>query len=108
MHNGIDWFEIPAKNFKRAVKFYNTIFKTKTLVTNVMGFDMAVLTVKKGSVGGAILHGKGYAPSTKGTVVYLNGGSDLNKVLFRVKRAGGKVVIPKTFVSKEIGYFAWF
>jgi hypothetical protein len=38
----------------------------------------------------------------------MNGGSDLNDVLFKVGEAGGRVVMPKTFISEDEGYFAIF
>jgi len=43
-----------------------------------------------------------------GAVVYLNGGKDLAKVLARVKKAGGTVLLDKTFLSKEAGHIAYF
>jgi predicted enzyme related to lactoylglutathione lyase len=61
-----------------------------------------------GGIGGAIVDGDGYAPSDKGSKIYLNGGSDLNNVLNRVEKAGGKVVLPKTQITPELGCFASF
>ena len=61
-----------------------------------------------GRVGGAICFGQGYVPAQQGTLAYLNGGSDLNVVLNRVEKAGGKVLLPKTLISPEHGYFARF
>ena len=73
-------------------------------------FDMGFLLYEQqvGRVGGAICFGAGYSPSQQGTLTYLNGGCDLNVVLNRVEKAGGKVVIPKTFIAPEHGYFARF
>ncbi|MGB1242276.1 MAG: VOC family protein, partial [Chitinophagales bacterium] len=45
---------------------------------------------------------------SSGSLVYLNGGSDLATPLSRVGAAGGEVVVPKTKISDEIGYFAIF
>lgn len=59
-------------------------------------------------IGGAIVKGGGYIPSKHGCKIYLNGGSDLNIVLSRVEKAGGKIVMPKTFISEQLGYFAIF
>lgn len=60
------------------------------------------------SVGGGICAGEGYEPSAKGTLPYLNGGEDLAGVLGKVNEAGGNVVMEKTKISDEIGYFAVF
>ena len=108
MANAINWFEIPASNFTRATSFYSTIFATELSVQNIMGNQMAFLPSTDGGVGGAICHGEFYEPSDKGTIPYLNGGSDLSTVLSKVEEAGGNVVMPKTQISEEIGYMAVF
>ena len=69
-----------------------------------LGFFM----VKPGGIGGAIVQGKGYVPAVAGTMVYLNGGNDLDIILNRVEGAGGQVVQRKTKISDELGYFATF
>ena len=69
---------------------------------------MAFFTTTDGGVGGAVCHGEGYNPSAEGTMPYLNGGNDLAPVLERVESAGGKVVLPKTQISEEIGFMAIF
>ncbi|NNC97545.1 MAG: hypothetical protein HKN88_05680 [Gammaproteobacteria bacterium] len=62
----------------------------------------------QGKVGGAIVYNEKHKPSRQGTIVYLNGGEDLSRVLNRVEQAGGTILSPKEFVSKEIGYVAYF
>ena len=69
-----------------------------------MGFFLA----EKEGVGGAIVHGEGCVPSQEGTLVYLNGGEDLSVVLGRVESAGGKILVPKTLITEEMGYYAVF
>jgi predicted enzyme related to lactoylglutathione lyase len=41
-------------------------------------------------------------------IVYLNGNPDLKTVLDKVESAGGRVIMPKTQISPEIGYMAFF
>ncbi len=108
MANAINWFEIPATNFSRAKTFYSSIFKAELTVQDIMDTQMAFLPAEDGGVGGAIVQGEGYTPSATGTIPYLNGGTDLNGILERVADAGGEVVLPKTQISEEIGYFAFF
>ncbi|MEJ2634571.1 MAG: VOC family protein [Calditrichia bacterium] len=74
----------------------------------IMGYEMVFLSTEQESVSGAIVKGEGYIPSDRGTLVYLNGGNDLNVYLSRVEKAGGKVVVPKTRINDDIGYFALF
>jgi predicted enzyme related to lactoylglutathione lyase len=107
MNNAINWFEIPASNFERAVRFYSDILTIDLHRETMMGTEMAFFPSDNG-VGGAVVRGDGYVPSDKGSLVYLNGGEDLSAALARVDKAGGKVIVPKTQISPEIGYFALF
>lgn len=108
--NAISWFEIPVNNFDRAKKFYSTIYNydmpEQMMGNSRMGF--LISNTEKGGIGGAIVAGDGNKPATDGTLAYLNGGSDLEIVLKRVETAGGKILLPKTQISPEIGYFAIF
>ena len=72
------------------------------MVGSQMGFFPA------DGVGGAIVKGRDYEPSSKGSLVYLNAGKDLNAVLSKVEKAGGKVLLGKTLIAEDIGYFALF
>ena len=108
--NALNWFEIPVTDFERAKAFYSKIFDfempSMPMGNTMMGFLLN--DQEGGGVGGAIVHGEGYVPSQQGTTVYLNGGSDLTVVLNRIEKAGGKVVVPKTKISDDYGFFAIF
>ena len=110
MANAINWFEIPAADFDRAVKFYGTILQADLPISTMDGTQMGFLPgdAKSGDVSGAVCYGEWYQPSEKGAFVYLNGGADLSDILSRVSDAGGNVVVPKTQITEEIGYFAMF
>jgi predicted enzyme related to lactoylglutathione lyase len=109
MKNAINWFEIPAKDFNRAQKFYETVLGAKTQVMEAMGMKMPFFPVdlQGGGIGGGIIEGKGYEPSSKGSLVYLNGSDDLSVPLSRVEKAGGKIVLPKTAIGQN-GFMAHF
>jgi len=107
MENALNWFEIPVTDITRAKTFYNTIFGFELVAMEVTeGYPMAMFPVEKG-VSGAIIQGEGYAPGTEGSLVYLNGGDDLQNVLDRVEAAGGQVLMPKTGIG-ENGFMAYF
>ena len=110
LQNSINWFEIPVSDFDRAKKFYSTIYDFEMPEFPMGPNRMGVLLYdqQKQGVGGAIVKGDGYVPSKAGAKIYLNGGSDLNIVLQRVEQAGGKVLMPKTLVDQQLGYFAIF
>lgn len=103
----ISWFEIPAINFQEAVNFYNYIFEIEMEQVVTEEIATAYFPVTTG-VGGAITSGYSNEASSTGPLIYLNGGDDLNLVLNKVEEAGGKVVMPKTLISKNAGYFAVF
>jgi len=108
MANVVNWFEIPVIDLDRAIKFYETILGAAPQKWDMEGMEMAVLPMEGDGVGGALCKGEWYKPSQEGSLVYLNGGDDLNAVLNRVEGAGGKVVMPKTKITDEIGFFAIF
>ncbi len=108
MQNAINWFEIPVADFDRAKEFYGTLFNAEIQVMPHpdMKYGMLPCDMEKG-VGGGIVQGPGYEPSDKGSILYLNGGEDLDIPLSRVEAAGGKVVLPKTSIGPN-GYIAHF
>lgn len=57
---------------------------------------------------GAVVNGDDYTPAENGTLVYLNGGEDLNVALNKIAGLGGNVLVPKTHIGDGMGYFAIF
>jgi predicted enzyme related to lactoylglutathione lyase len=107
MQSVINWFEIPASDFARACKFYETIFADKLNVMEIGNARLGMFPVDWAkATGGAIACGEGFQPCATGTKVYLSGGEDLAVVLARVEAAGGKIVCPKTQITPEYGYMA--
>ena len=109
MPNAINWFEIPVKNFNRAKTFYETILGATMQQIEAMGMKSAFFPadVENGSIGGCIIEGLGYEPSHNGSLIYLNGGDDLDVVLSKVEQAGGKIILPKTGIGPH-GFMAHF
>jgi predicted enzyme related to lactoylglutathione lyase len=108
MTNAINWFEIPVTDFTRAKKFYETILGVEIMEMPFPNGKYGIFpTDIQNSVGGAIKQMEGSEPSDKGTLVYLNGGDDLNISLNKVEDAGGKIVLPKTSIGQN-GYMAHF
>ncbi len=107
--NAFTWVEIPVVDFDRAKSFFSRIFDYEMphhqMGPNLMGF--LPFEMGKGT-GGAIVRGEGYVPSAEGALIYLNGGSDLTTVLDRVQPAGGRVLLGKTLITPELGFFAIF
>lgn len=109
--NALNWFEIPAKDYKRAQSFYEKIFGIKMEHSNMMNMDMVMFPGESGSgkVSGALVQSEYHVPSANGAIVYLNANeAGMDNVLERIPEAGGAVVMPKTQISPEIGYMAFF
>jgi predicted enzyme related to lactoylglutathione lyase len=106
MKNAINWFEIPAIDFDRAVRFYSAIYANDMPTRDMGHIRMGFFNHEQGQIGGAVVSGEGYLPSKNGSKVYLNGGADLMTVLDRVEAAGGSIVNGKSEISPEIGHVA--
>lgn len=109
MLNAINWFEIPVKDFDRAKAFYEAILGA-TITEMPSGdyrYGMLPADMQNGGVGGGIVHGEGFEPSMSGSLVYLNGGDDLDVPLAKVEGAGGKILLAKTPIG-ENGFMAYF
>jgi hypothetical protein len=101
MGSKINWFEIPAANIERAVKFYSEVFQKEIKVFEVdEQRTMAVLPpgamVEEGIEAlGSLLQTANFEPSPKGTIIYFDPVDGLEVMLKRVEAAGGKVTFPK-------------
>lgn len=108
MTNAVNWFEIPATDFNRAKKFYETILAVEMLMPFPgMKYAMFPAEMQAGGIGGGIVEEQGYEPSQTGVLVYLNGGEDLNLPLSKVEAAGGRIIRPKTSLGGN-GFMAQF
>jgi len=109
MTHSINWFEIPVTDFARAKKFYEALFgeEIQEMPHPTMKYGMLPADMQNGGVGGGIVQGEGFEPSTKGTIVYLNGGNDLSTPLSKVEQAGGRILMPKTSIGGN-GFMAQF
>lgn len=108
MENLINWFEIPATDFSRAVSFYKAILSLEIKETEMFGTKMGFFPTDGKNVSGAIVQGEDYKPSSDGVIAYLNGGKDLQTMLDKIENNNGKVIVPKTQISPEMGYFGMF
>jgi predicted enzyme related to lactoylglutathione lyase len=108
--NALNWFEISVKDISRAKKFYETVFGIEMPQNEMMGLKMAFFPSEdmNGKVSGGLVEGPNHKPSVDGAKIYLNGNPDLSNALSKVEKAGGKVVMPKTKISDEIGHMAYF
>jgi predicted enzyme related to lactoylglutathione lyase len=108
--NALNWFELSVADINRAKKFYETIFGIKMEQQEMMGMQMAFFPGSQnmdGKVSGGLVQSSMHKPSADGAKIYLNGNPDLANALSKVEAAGGKVTMPKTKISDDIGYMAF-
>jgi predicted enzyme related to lactoylglutathione lyase len=98
------WFEIPSKNFDRAVAFYETVLATK-LKTEEMegGMKISVFNTEKDSAGGCVMDNPKSAGGQTGTLIYLNAEGILLDAMGRVEKAGGKLLSPVVKLPMDLG-----
>ena len=99
----ITWFEIPATDFARAVRFYEAIFASP-LLHHADWPNMAIFPYERPAISGAIVSGN-RKPCAEGTVIYLNCEGRIDQVLRRVEKAGGRIVEPKNHIP-NVGWVA--
>jgi uncharacterized protein len=100
----ITWFEIPASDFPRAVRFYETLFAAP-LVHHASWPNLAIFPYERPGVSGCVAFGEGHRPCADGVVVYLNCEGRIDEILSRLEAAGGALVDPKSHIP-TIGWVA--
>jgi predicted enzyme related to lactoylglutathione lyase len=107
--NALNWFEIPVSEMKRAKTFYETIFGISMNEQEMMERKMAYFPADgmNGKVNGALVESVTHKTSAEGIKIYLNGNPDLQNALDKVEKAGGKIAMPKTKISDEVGHIAF-
>ena len=108
MNTFISIFEIPATDISRAIEFYQEILGITIERMDFPEMQMGIFPYERQMVTGVILKGEGYKPSSDGVTIYLNGGHNLQIILDKVDKSGGKIIVPKTLHADESGYFALF
>jgi predicted enzyme related to lactoylglutathione lyase len=108
MKSFVSIFEIPATELSRAVDFYQAILDVKIEKMEMPEMQMGIFPYEGQMVTGVIIKAEGYQPSADGVTIYLNGGDNLQGILDKVEKNGGKVLVPKTLHADESGYFAIF
>ena len=106
--NAVAWFEIPTADFAKSIPFYNQVLGVTLEATEFGPTHIAVFPYDRPGVGGCLLQEKGSAASAGGgTIVYLPV-KKIDESIARIAPAGGTVVVPKTPVGPDMGYFTRF
>jgi len=109
MTTQINWFEIPVTNLARAAKFYEAVFNDKLRVeTDFSAAPMAIFHNAAQESCGCLIETQDFKASTDGVLVYLDAGPSIKQTIDRIAPAGGKVVLDKLELPKQLGYIAYF
>lgn len=106
-HNMVGWFEVPVTDMERAILFYETVFELKLGRVQMGPLDMAGFPSIENTAGspGSLVLTKENKPSKDGVLIYFTAFSgDVAIELGRVEKAGGKVLMPKTQITPDIGF----
>src|SRR5690606_25449658 len=95
-------------DFSRAVNFYQSILDISIEEIDMDGTKMGIFPSDGETVNVALVKGNDYTPTTDGAVLYFNAGNDLKPMLDKVVQNGGQVIVPKTEINEEMGFFALF
>jgi len=101
MNNCIKWFEIPAADFGRAVKFYSELLDVELTACDLGDEEMAFFPEAERNVGGSISKARDFEPSAHGVLLYFDATGRMAALLKRVEACGGEVVTPQTVIGAE-------
>lgn len=106
MKNAINWFNIPISDYDRAKSFYETILDIQLMDFDMDGSKMAFFPADEDGVGGSLSESQGqFSPLVNDNVsIYLNA-PNLQESLNKVDSAGGKLIMDKTMISPDFGFF---
>ena len=109
MQHLINWVEIPVTDIERAKNFYSNILGgIEFHDMNMEDSKYALFPVDDKFNCGALVQGEFHKPSTDGVTVYFDGGKDLDNIIKHVEKAGGQIIMPKTFTGEEAGFVGMF
>lgn len=100
----ITWFQIPVTNMERAKNFYQKVFGWQ--VVEFGGPHYQAARVDGRSIGALCMRTE--APPTGDGPLIFFGSRDINSHLQKVTEFGGKVELPRTIISPEVGHWAEF
>lgn len=108
MKNLISIVEIPTADFSRAITFYKSVLNVDFEEIDMDGTIMGIFLSEEEGTNVCLIKDEHIQPSADGTMVYFNTKTDLQPVLDKVEPNGGKVILSKTEISPDMGFFALF
>lgn len=88
--------------------FYRNVLNIGIEEAQMGDVRMGIFPTAEGAVNVVLASGPDYVPTTQGVLLYWQAGDDLQAVLDRIELHGGKIILPKTVISAEMGFYALF
>ncbi len=104
--NNAVWFELPVSDLNRAIRYYEDAFAAELKIDERFPGIAIFPRSNSDSVTGARAESGNGAPSTDGTVVYLNCDGDLDGVLKRALANGATLLKEVAQLPGGMGYIA--
>lgn len=99
----VKWFEIPACDFDRAVRFYSAIFDVSIEICNFNGILYGMFPSDTGGISGAIVKSEKTNETHSGPILYFYLEYGMNNITEKILSLGGKMVSPKNLITNKIG-----
>jgi uncharacterized protein len=105
-NNTVTWWELQVPDLEQGKAFYGAVFGW---TFQPFGDDFELASGADGAPIGGLdgRTGKGESPAGRGVRVYVQV-EDLEATLAKVTAAGGAVTTPRTLITEEYGWFAYF
>jgi len=108
MKNLVAFFEIPAENIERAVRFYESVLGVQLGITCDCETEKMAFFPEVNGLSGAISWIKDFYPSKDGVLIHFRV-ENMETAMAAIEKNGGKIIRPKTKIEAENwGYFALF
>lgn len=105
-HGDFCHIELHTKDLKASRRFYEGIFGWT--FQDIPGFETYAMFRTPGGLGGGIDGGpNAEAPSKVGPILHIET-DDIDALLTKIEKAGGKTIRPKTKISDAFGSYALF
>src|SRR5262245_10310024 len=101
MQNALNWFEIPAANLDRAVKFYEGMLGQGLQRETFDGKPHAIFKAEPPALSGALVQDASRKPSGDGALLYLNVEGKLDACLQRTPSSGGQIILARTGIGEH-------
>lgn len=108
MSSFVSIIEIPVTNLERATAFYEAVLGIQIELNEMDGVQMGIFPYENEAVSIVLALGNDYQPSQTGVLLYLQAAKGIESVLQAVEQQGGNVLLPKTLISDDMGYYALF